>query len=147
MTEQELHEMKAPWPKSMGELTDFIQSMLDIKHDYGSCPEAMALASEATFNFIAGQLGVTGFQAGWASMQLLRRTKSIEGPFMILRGHNVLFPQYDLAGEALKFIDETTRGYGRTEAIKKLERENLQHVAGTVEEHWRKLAAQPEPEK
>ena len=93
-TEQELRETKDKWPKSMKELTEYIDSLVDRQHDYGTCVYAMSLAAVATFNYVAHKLGTTGFQSSCADMDILRRTRNMEDGFRILNYEHLLFPQY-----------------------------------------------------
>ena len=93
MTEAELRESKVPWPKTEKELTDYINSLVDREHDYGTCVYAMSMAATATFYYVSSKLGVTGFQASCADMDIIRRTRSMESGFMILNYENLLYPQ------------------------------------------------------
>lgn len=94
MTEQELRESKAPWPKTEEELLSYIKELLEQEHDYGTCVYAMSLSAQATFNYVSHKLGVTGFQASCADLDFLRRTRNIDNGFMILSYDNLLYPQY-----------------------------------------------------
>ena len=87
---------KAPWPKTLEELNEYITSLTDRQHDYGTCVYAMSLAAVAAFQHVASKLGVTGFQASCADLDILRRTRSMEGPFIILKAEDMCYPQYDL---------------------------------------------------
>lgn len=93
MTEAEMHDAKAPSPKSLTELSDYINSLVERPHDYGTCVYAMSLAATATFNYVAGKLGVTGFQASCADLDILRRTRGLEMG-CILDYEKLLYPQY-----------------------------------------------------
>ena len=93
-TEKEMRETDDKWPKSYKELKEYISSLVNREHDYGTCVYAVSLASVATFNFMAGQLGITGFQASMADLDILRRTRNLKQGFRILNYENLLFPQY-----------------------------------------------------
>lgn len=92
-SEMELRNSEAPWPKSMQELTDYITSLVERPHDYGTCVYAMSLSAVAAFRFAASKVGATGFQASCADMDIIRRTRGIER-FQILNHENLLYPQY-----------------------------------------------------
>jgi hypothetical protein len=94
-TEQEMREETAPTFDTVEELQGYITSLVERNHDYGTCCYAMSLAATAAFNFVASKLGVTGFQASCADLDIFRRTRRLEGPFVILTGENELYPQYD----------------------------------------------------
>ena len=93
-TEKDMREHKVPWLKTMGELTEYIQSLIDIPHDYGTAVYSMSLAGVAAFKFVAGSLGTTGFQASCADLDMIRRTRLIKGPFKIIDFSDMLYPQY-----------------------------------------------------
>lgn len=62
-TEEQLRESKAITPKSTGELVSYINGLVMQKHDYGTCVYAISLSAVAAYNYVAHELGVTGFQA------------------------------------------------------------------------------------
>jgi hypothetical protein len=92
--EMEMRASKSPWPNTMEELTATISGLVNQEHDYGTCVYAMSLSAVAAFNYVASQLGVTGFQASCADMDFIRRTRLIEHGFMLVRYENLLYPQY-----------------------------------------------------
>ena len=94
-TEEEMREHKVPWPNTIEELTEYIQSLIDMKHDYGTSAYSMSLAGVAAFNFIGSKLGTTGFQASCADLDMIRRTRAIKGPFRLVDFSNMLYPQYE----------------------------------------------------
>ena len=77
MTEQEMRDTEVPRANTIGELSDYIESLVQQEHDYGTCVYAMSMAATAAFNYVARRLGVTGFQASCADMDVLRRTRRI----------------------------------------------------------------------
>lgn len=139
-TEDEMREAEAPWPESIEELSKYVESLTDRPHDYGTCVYAMSLAAVAAYQFVAKKLGVTGFQASVADFDIIRRTRSIEGPFGIIQAHDMLYPQYDLQDKVNEWIQEW-HPWAREEAKKLLEEEREFPVAGEVEAHWKTLAA------
>jgi hypothetical protein len=93
-TEAEMREMVVPWPKSLDELTALIETLVKREHDYGTCVYAMSIAATTAFNYVAHELGVTGFQASCADLDIIKRTRSIKGPFRITDYAKLLYPQY-----------------------------------------------------
>jgi len=92
-TEEQMRATKAPWPKSMAELTTYIDSLVQRPHSYGTCVYAMSLAAVAALNYVSGKLGTTGFQASCADLDILRQTRNLE--FGQLCDFNqLLYPQY-----------------------------------------------------
>lgn len=140
-TEQELREEEAPWPKTLIELNEYIGSLTDRNHDYGTCVYAMSLAATATFNYVAGRLGTTGFQSSCADLDILRRSRRMKGPFIILKAEDMLFPQYDLP-EKLQEAMQKWIPWAAEECAKLLVAENGQ-VHPHVKAHWEKMAAWP----
>ena len=143
--EKTMRETEAPRPETVAELAAYITSLTDRPHDYGTCVYAMSLAATAAFNHVAHRLGVTGFQAGCADLDILRRTRSMEGPFILLKGEDMLYPQYDLPKLLRKAMGEW-RGWAAIEAKKKLEKQTPGNVHPDVWAHWQRLAAY-EPEE
>lgn len=148
MTEKEMRESKVPTPSNPNDLREYIDGLVKQDHDYGTCVYAMSMAAVAAFNFVASKLGVTGFQASCADMDILRRTRSMEGPFILLKGEDALFPQYDLPGRLTEAMDKW-KPWLKEQADKKLAGVSEFSVHPDVEAHWRKLAsfvAPPEAE-
>ena len=94
LDEAGLRELKAPWPKTMEELTEFIKSLTEREHDYGTCVYAMSLAANAAFNYVSGVVGSSGFQASCADLDFLKRTRNYTHGFMILDYNKLLYPQF-----------------------------------------------------
>jgi hypothetical protein len=137
-TELEMRNTKAASPDTVAELTEYIESLLAMNHDYGTCVYAMSLAAVAAFNLVAGKLGVTGFQAGMADLDILRRTRGMDGPFLIIKGEDMLYPQYDLHGKLAEALKEW-QPWASEQAKKKLAESPNAHEA--VIQRWQDLAA------
>jgi len=138
MNEAEMREATVPTLDTPEELAAYITSLLEQQHDYGTCVYALSMAATATFNYTARKLGVTGFQASCADFDLIRRTRQIDGPFMLIKGQDALFPQYDLQ-ERLRDALEEWKPWLKEQAAKKLE--DTTRAAPRVVEHWQKLAS------
>lgn len=136
-TEQDLRNSTAPCPETPAELADYIQSLLDIKHDYGTCVYAMSLAATATFNYAAAKLGVTGFQASCADIDIIRRTRQLDCPFIILTANDMLYPHTNPAQKLADAMEEW-RGWAAEQAAEKLK--DSKHAHHTVIKHWKNLA-------
>jgi hypothetical protein len=136
-SEAEMRAAPSVWPYTQKQLNEYINSLVDRPHEYGTCVYAMALAAVAAFYYVSHQLGVTGFQASCADLEFLRRTRSLEGPFMIIDGSNALYPQYDLESKLRDALEEW-KPWLKHEAKKKLAENS--HVHPAVLAHWKKLA-------
>lgn len=138
--ENEMRNADVPTPKSAKELSKYIDDLVKRQHDYGTCVYAISMAATAAFNYVASQLGVTGFQASCADMDILRRTRSLNGPFMILDGSQALYPQYDLEGKVREWLrTDDFKKYLAEEARKKLA--ETDGASPMVAAHWRRLAS------
>lgn len=137
VTEKEMCKAVVPWPLTPEQLTGYVESLVNRTHDYGTCVYAMSMAAVAAFNYVSHCLGVTGFQASCADMDILRRTRSLDGPFMIIKAEDALYPQYDLMERLAKTLEEW-KPWLAEEAEKKLA-ENTGAVPAVLE-HWQRLA-------
>ena len=91
--EQQLRETKPLWPETALELTEYIRSLVERPHSYGTCVYAMSLAAGAALNYVAKVLGCTGFQVSCADMEILRHTRNFKRG-RILNYDDLLYPQY-----------------------------------------------------
>lgn len=144
-TEAELREYSAPWPKTEDELLGLIHQLVDRPHDYGTCVYAMSIAAEATFNYVSDKLGVTGFQASCADMDILRRTRGYKHGFMVLDAAKLLYPQYDVLNEVRHWISKTEARLS-DEARRLLNEKSPGDVHPDVRARWATLAEKVEDE-
>ncbi len=144
MTEQELRAYKVPTLRSIDELTDLITDLAARKHDYGTCVYAMSIAATAAFHYIGGTLGVTGFQASCADLDIVRRTRGYETGFRIVNYENLLYPQYEdefVSSPAELLAEPDLRKTIRAAAAKLLKGRSDAHK--DVRAHWKHLAELP----
>lgn len=137
-TEKEMREAKVPWPYTKEQLTEYVESLVHKSHDYGTCVYAMSMAAEAAFNYVAHCLGVTGFQASCADLDFIRRTRHMDGPFILLKAEDALYPQYDLPAK-LDEAMESWRPWLKEHAEKNLSKS--EHAHPEVVKHWKELAS------
>lgn len=140
-TEQDMRAAKVPWPYTKEQLVEYIDSLVEREHDYGTCVYAMSMAAVAAFYFVSHKLGVTGFQASCAEMDFLRRTRRLEGPFMLIDADKMLYPQYNLMAELLKALEEW-RPWAKKRAAELLAARTS--ACDGVVERWKELANGPE---
>lgn len=136
-TESELRDAEVPWPLTEKQLNEYIHSLVEREHEYGTCVYAMSMGATAAFYYVAGQLGVTGFQSSCADLDLLRRTRSMKGPFLLIKGEDALYPQYDLPGKLSEAMEEW-KPWLKEQAVKKLSEDGGAHPK--VIAHWKRLA-------
>lgn len=141
--EKALRELQMPRPKTEGDVMDIINAVTDRQHDYGTCVYAMSIAAEAAFNLVAHKLGVTGFQASCADMDILKRTRSLKSGFALVVYEHLLYPQYRENFDRFAFEsllrNEELKEWLRDEATKKLAENGNAHPE--VVAHWKRLAA------
>jgi hypothetical protein len=140
-TEADMREAKDPWPCTIEQLVEYVQSVTKRQHDYGTCVYAMSLAATAAFNFVAHQLGVTGFQSSCADLDFLRRSRGIKGPFMLVKGEDFLYPQCDPRGKLAEALADWNPWLCE-QAAKKLAETPGAHP--DVVAHWKRLAEAPD---
>lgn len=145
-TEKEMREAEVPTFDSSRKLRAYIDGLVERDHDYGTCVYAMSMAATAAFNYVARKLGVTGFQASCADMDIVRRVRHMRGPFMIVNGADALYPQYDLHAKLGEFLDEI-KPWLAEEAAKSLASESSVSAHPNVVAHWKQLAEFAPPAK
>lgn len=141
MNEAELRESEVPRIESIEELNAYISKLVERHHDYGTCVYAMSMASLATFNYVAGKLGVTGFQASCADLDFLKRNRSYKDGFRIIDYNKLLYPQY-IGSDHFPSMEELL--HENKEQLKKRASELLAsstHASDVVIEHWKKIEA------
>ena len=140
LTEQEMREAKVPWPKTQDELMEYIQSLVEREHDYGTCVYAMSMAAVAAYYYVAHKLGVTGFQASCADLDILRRTRDMKHGFRIIDYEKLLYPQY-LTPDHFPSVDQLLKDnidWLSEEAKRLLDESPNAHP--DVKGHWKRLA-------
>jgi hypothetical protein len=138
--EMEMRDSKIPNFDKVEDLTAYIKSLTDMQHDYGTCVYAMSMAATATFFHVANVLGVTGFQASMADMDILKRTRNINGPYMLIKAEDMLYPQYNIPRRVVKTMNEW-RKWAKQEAKCKLADSNSSLAHSAVRKRWKQLAA------
>lgn len=141
-TEADMRVADVPWPKTEEELSNYIQDLVKRPHDYGTCVYAMSMAAVAAFRYVAHELGTTGFQASCADLDIVRRTRYLKGPFMIVDAAQLLYPQYDPEEKVHEFLtSDSTTEWLHTEAEKRLKDKQGTTAHPDVLARWRLLAA------
>lgn len=138
MTEQECRDFKVPFFDTKEELIEFIDSLDVLNNDYGTAAYAMALAGQASFNYIAHKFGCTGFQASCADLHMIGKIRGYKGPFMITNIEDCLYPQYNVNKKLNDFIQEC-KPYLRERAEELLKKSDS-YTHPDVKAHWEKLA-------
>jgi hypothetical protein len=140
MTEKELREHKVPFFNTQDELDAYIKSLVEREHDYGTCVYAMSCAAEATFNYVASRLGVTGFQASCANLDFIKRTRGMENGFSIINYTNLLYPQYlnNESFPSITYLESENKKMLKKEAKRLLRKNPNAHP--DVIKRWKELS-------
>lgn len=80
------------------ELVEFLKYVKDnCNCGYGEAPRAMAQASVAVARYLAGEFGITGFQAGFVMWDFIEDWQFTHNKcgLRIIDYDNMLYPQYD----------------------------------------------------
>lgn len=135
--EFEMRDADVPWFDTIDELKEYINSLTEQDHDYGTAVYAISMAATATFKYVAKQLGCTGFQASCADMDILRRTRHMKNGFSIINYENLLYPQYKISFPTWDQLIEDNLENLAEDAAKKLKDSPGAHK--DVRAHWEKL--------
>lgn len=130
-----------PWLNTPDELTQYIGTLTDRPHDYGTCVYAMSMAATAAMQYVANKLGTTGFQASCADLDIVRRSRMIDGPFAIIKARDGLYPQYGISARVSDLL-ANWRPWLAEQARAKLAELASGDVSAhpDVVAHWQKLA-------
>lgn len=91
------------------------------KDGYGKCVEAMWRSAYVAHEYVARELGVTGFQHSMSALTLLGALNCIDGPYILIQAGDALYPQYDVPGRLAGFLaSEDVRKWLAEEAAKNL---------------------------
>lgn len=140
-TEAELRAANVPTLQTMDSLTSYISGLVDRPHDYGTCVYAMSMSAVAAFNYVADKLGVTGFQASCADLDILSRIRHLKHGFRIVDYGNLLYPQYwdeETRGIYLAALREQPARFAKEAADKLSEGRG----ADAILDHWRWIISQ-----
>lgn len=115
------------------------------KDGYDKCVEAMWRSAYVAHEYVASQLGVTGFQHSMSSLTLLGALNGIDGPYMLVKVENALYPQYDVVARVAEFLNsEDVRKWLVEQAEKKLAENGAadgRFAVPRVVDHWRAIVA------
>ncbi|MER2060463.1 MAG: hypothetical protein ABTA16_16705 [Niallia sp.] len=84
--------MSEKYPKSLEEFIEYVKEIESQPHSYNTIAEALTDTTLAFFNYFASKHGMTGFQASWAEMNFIRKSRGLEAPFMIVDSSKLLYP-------------------------------------------------------
>lgn len=131
-------EAKRKEIKTMDDLVDFLKYVeSNCNYDYGVAPRSIAQSALATAWYMAGKMGITGFQAGFVMWDFIRdwKFRSNECGLKIVDYDNMLYPQYEDKFE--KTIRSSTWRALQEQAKKNLE--DSEYANPAVIAHWESI--------
>lgn len=119
-------------------LPAFLKELAEYKHDYNTICYACAAGALAGCWAVerSPSGGITGFQAGAIMWEFMGAWNNIDAPAWLLRGENLLYPQY---ADKFGSISAETFAWAKEQATKKLADDVGAHPA--VIAHWKSIAA------
>lgn len=152
-SEMRVDDDGAVWPKSEEQFVGYIRGLLarekpipyaggeyQPEDGYNYTAQAMALAAIAALNYVSVEFGCTGFQASCAELEFLRISRGLKGPFAVIDGSKMLYPQYDILSDVKKYLVEW-QPWANKEAASRLAENAASDTHPTVYAHWQALAA------
>lgn len=140
--EAALRDLDVRWPDTDEDLRRIVNGLASRNHEYGTCPYAMSIAALSAFYLVAKRLGVSAFQASFADMDFLRRSRGYKSGFSIVDWDKVLYPQYvensDHWPTPQSILAKDRAGFA--EKARKLLADSDRGVP-EVRAHWEKIAA------
>jgi hypothetical protein len=135
--ELQMRAERVPMPTTKDELLEYLDSLVERQHDYGTTVYAMSMAAVAAFNYVAKKEGVTGFQANIATLDVIRRLRGFEHGFMLVDYAKLLYPQYNVLKEVAEGLEEVRPQLAKVAAELLAKR---QDAHPEVVAHWREMA-------
>lgn len=145
LEEFELRDFEVPKVETVEDLVRIVTAVTRREHDYGTAVYAMSIAAHAAFRFVAGVLGVTGFQASCADLDFVKRTRRLD-LFALTDYSKLLYPQYvEEIPDAMRVLQKNAKWF-REKARELLAEDGSGEgltPSSAVRAHWRWLAALP----
>lgn len=122
-------------------IDDIIEEHGEGSEGYEASAQAAVDETFAAFRSAAHRYGLTGFQASWVAMQVLQQINGWEGPLLVLRAEDMLYPQYEppIYKAARWATSDDVQDWLGKQAKEKLKKP---HGAHNVRDHWRMLAGE-----
>lgn len=121
--------------KTLKELTTKIETLNSNDLDYGTSAKAAEDIAYDAFCIAADKLGLTGFQASWIALQLLKRINGIKGPVIYFNGKDLCYPQYNLHNKLDEWINEC-QPWVKEQCIEMLKQDHT-YTHPDVLKHWK----------
>lgn len=98
-----------PKPKSIDELSTYLDRLFKIKHTYDSSADAVVKALEAVDYLVSEKLGTSGFQMGWAHNRFFMENHDLKSGFLVVNFDDLRYPQKDIMAIVIRGINEVLR--------------------------------------
>jgi hypothetical protein len=108
---------------------------------YEAAADALWKAAVAAFEHVASRLLVTNFRGSWAALRFYGEVMGVRGPFKIVKAEDALYPQYNLPGDLVRWLDSPdVTAWLRDQAAAKIAAQTPSSpAADRVVEHWQRL--------
>ena len=90
--EDAMREAEVSCPQSMESLIEYINDLIGVEKTFGTGVYAASMAAVATFYYVSQRVNLSGFQKSIADLDILRRTRRIGCPFILLQADALLEP-------------------------------------------------------
>jgi hypothetical protein len=110
---------------------------------YNRVVEAAADVALTAFRYAMSELGATGFQASCAELEFMQRSRQLKGPFLLIDGEQLLYPQYNLEARVLETLVKWRQEWAPGEARRLIAENDPSRVNTQVWHHWQQLATSP----
>ena len=121
---------------TLQQLVTKIEALNPTGLSYDTSAKAAEDIAYDAFCIAADKLGLTGFQASWIALQLLKRINSIEGPIIYFNGKDLCYPQDNLRNNLNEWIKEC-QPWVTNYCTERLEKDT-NRVHPDVLKHWKK---------
>lgn len=128
-------------PENVEQLANLIAQLVEgpeLGHDYNTSGISMSIAAQLAFNYVAREVGASGFQGSYAALHAYGKIMHVKGPFGIIKAEDYLYPQYGNPEDKVAEWYESWKPWFKEQAQKLLEEKDT--ASPHVIEHWQFLA-------
>lgn len=127
-------------PETLEDFIKMVEAVEGSHHTYETIADSLTDLTVAFFNYFASKHGMTGWQASWAQLQFIKKTRNMEAPFMIVDSSKLLYPQYDILVDVERFLEESKPELAKIaqERLDELKDDDL--ISLNVLERWKEIS-------
>jgi len=132
--------------QSPEDLLEYIDSLINREHSYGTQIYAASMAAYATYLYVSQQVNLSGLQKSLADLDFIRRTRGLTSPFIILQAALLLESPDGIEQMIEKQLPEWLKWAAKAARLR-LAGYREAAIDPKLWEHWKRLAAYDEQEK